>query len=46
MEVLAAVDTTWQRDFGGMRVLKGHKGGKIQRIEAQALKVEENSFGG
>jgi len=31
VEVLAVVDTTWQRDFGGMRVLQGHKGGKYKR---------------
>ena len=28
MEVLAVVNTTWPGDFGGMRVLQSHKGGK------------------
>ena len=43
MEVLAAVDTTWQRDFGGMRVLQSHKGGK-EKGRVQALKVEEKQL--
>jgi len=30
VELLAAIDTTWQRDFGGMKVLQGHKGGKYR----------------
>jgi hypothetical protein len=28
MEVLEAVDITWQRDFGGMSFLQNHKRGK------------------
>jgi len=43
VEVLAAVDTTRQRDFGGMRVLQSHKGGK-GKGPAQALKVEEKQL--
>ena len=43
MKVLAAVDTTRQRDFGGMRVLQSHKGGK-GKGPAQALKVEEKQL--
>ena len=34
MEVLAAVDTPRQGDFGGMKVLLGHKRGNIQRSGA------------
>jgi len=30
VDVLAAVDTIWQTDFGGMWFLQGHKGEKYK----------------
>jgi len=46
VELLAAVGTAWQGDFGGMRVLPDHKKGEYTKVEGRPWKWRKNKFSG